>query len=407
MYDLVWASPLIEVARKLGLSEWTPRNLCDYHRVPFPRPAYWRNLAAGKRVKQTTFASTADPQLELITLDPSKAIAPEVTEALARQRDEAKRLSAPRAPKPLAETTGWEPLKVVHPSLAVTARSLRAAKADDDGIVRVDGQGVVGISCATNTVERALFILDSLLRRLEQGGMSCTIKDKEVLVARGQEDLRFSFGETIVRKPHVPTVEDLKTEARRLRNGGSASSFYWNKAYPEFDRVPTGQLFISITVGGYCAPQRNWRDGVRSSLLDQLGNVVDAFDTCLKEQLTRRIESERRERLWQRREENRVRADKRQKREEARLALIDEIVVLRTQSEQLSEWIEWAASNDNADTRRMVSWARERLQENQRALDPASFGDWLRKHDLFPETDPIAPLPEDPDTPNQSGSQQA
>jgi hypothetical protein len=45
----------------------------------------------------------------------------------------------------------------------------------------------------------------------------------------------------------------------------------------------------------------------------------------------------------------------------------------------------------------MLSWARQRLGELERALDPSSFGDWLRERKLFPEVDPFEPLPADPD----------
>ncbi|MDE1570324.1 hypothetical protein [Aquabacter sediminis] len=45
----------------------------------------------------------------------------------------------------------------------------------------------------------------------------------------------------------------------------------------------------------------------------------------------------------------------------------------------------------------MLNWAHQRLGELECALDPASFGDWLRERTLFPAIDPLAPLPADPD----------
>lgn len=45
----------------------------------------------------------------------------------------------------------------------------------------------------------------------------------------------------------------------------------------------------------------------------------------------------------------------------------------------------------------MLNRARQRLSELERALDPTSFGDWLRERTLFPEVDPFAPLPRHPD----------
>lgn len=45
----------------------------------------------------------------------------------------------------------------------------------------------------------------------------------------------------------------------------------------------------------------------------------------------------------------------------------------------------------------MLNWSRQRLSELERALEPASFGDWLRERTLFLAFDVFAPLPADPD----------
>ena len=66
-------------------------------------------------------------------------------------------------------------------------------------------------------------------------------------------------------------------------------------------------------------------------------------------------------------------------------------------ADQLRSWISWAADIEDPETRRMLDWARERLASIKRALDPASFGEWLREREMFPEHDPFAPLQADPD----------
>lgn len=59
--------------------------------------------------------------------------------------------------------------------------------------------------------------------------------------------------------------------------------------------------------------------------------------------------------------------------------------------------ISWATDIEDAETPTCLDWSRQRLSELERALDPASFGDWLRERTLLPEIDPFAPLPADPD----------
>jgi hypothetical protein len=82
---------------------------------------------------------------------------------------------------------------------------------------------------------------------------------------------------------------------------------------------------------------------------------------------------------------------------EERGELLDEIVEMGRKAEQLRTWMAWAADIEDTETLRMLDWAGQRLGELERALDPASFGDWLRERKLFPEIDPFAPLPADPD----------
>lgn len=99
MYDLVWAEPLEAVAAKLGLSHWRLRDLCVQHRVPLPTAAYWRDRAAGKKPRQTIFASSVDPAVELISLDPTSPSDPVIEECLESARKAAiapRRLMKPR-----------------------------------------------------------------------------------------------------------------------------------------------------------------------------------------------------------------------------------------------------------------------------------------------------------------------
>jgi len=57
-----------------------------------------------------------------------------------------------------------------------------------------------------------------------------------------------------------------------------------------------------------------------------------------------------------------------------RVALVAKMAQLRSQSAQLADWIGWAKDIDDPGTQRMLAWAEERLRENERALNPASFG---------------------------------
>jgi hypothetical protein len=72
LYDLVWATPMVELAESFGLSEVGLAKICDRHRGPTPPPGYWAKKNAGKKVKQTIFVQVDDPLLDRIDLAPSR-----------------------------------------------------------------------------------------------------------------------------------------------------------------------------------------------------------------------------------------------------------------------------------------------------------------------------------------------
>jgi hypothetical protein len=196
---------------------------------------------------------------------------------------------------------------------------------------------------------------------------------------------------------HVPTDYELHQEARRLRAGGENYSWYWNKAYPEFDFLLTGTLKLSMSLWDSHGSRLDWQDRKTFSLEDQIDDIVIAFEERLEADRLRKIERERERRLSIRADENRRLAEQRRKREDERDALITEIVLLQTKARDLNAWIDWATPIDDPETRRMLEWARKRLASIERAVNPGKFGDWLREKKLFPEVDPFAPLPSDPD----------
>ena len=409
MYDLVWAEPLEAVAGKIGLSHWRLRDLCVQHRVPLPTAAYWRDRAAGKNPRQTIFASSADPAVELISLDPTGPSDPVIEERLERARKAAiapRRLMKPKEPN--TRTIEWSRIDKPHTAVSLTAHALRRAKPDHDGIIAIIGEGLLSMRLGAGSVERAIFILDSIARGLEAREISCTFAGKHVEVRRGVDKVPFILAETIKRRKHEPTVEESKAEERYRRSARYRDwAFTYERQYPEFDYIPTGELTISIEAWSMDQRRRNWRDNSRATLGAQLDSIIVELHGWIDYRRDDRLKDERNARLRRRAKENRQRTEARTKREEERDELLDEIVEMGRKAEQLQSWIAWAEGIEDAETQRMLTWARLRLGELERALDPASFGDWLRERTLFPEIDPFAPLLADPDleTPPPPGSE--
>jgi hypothetical protein len=190
---------------------------------------------------------------------------------------------------------------------------------------------------------------------------------------------------------------ELRAEERYRKARHLNSWMPWERQYPEFDFIPTGQLMLSVEAWGGDGRRKNWRDSSRAFLEAQLDAIVEEFEGWIDHKRDDRLKRERQSRLWKRAEEYRQRTETREKREGQRDELLGEIVEMGIKANQLRSWISWAADIQDPETRRMLDWARERLASIERALDPASFGAWLREREMFPEHDPFAPLPADPD----------
>src|SRR5581483_7741999 len=115
------------------------------------------------------------------------------------------------------------------------------------------------------------------------------------------------------RQKHEPTMEELSTEERlRKKRERDAQLGRWSfdseRAYPEFDFVRTGELALGIKheyVDG--SPQRNWRDGKRRALHDQLEEITSGVVIYLAAVKVRREKHEQWQEEWRRREERQAR----------------------------------------------------------------------------------------------------
>jgi hypothetical protein len=398
LYDLIWSHEMPQVAAHLGISEWQIRQICENHRVPLPTAAFWRDITAGRKAKQAIFTSTADAQLELISLAPTKTPVPLAAVGLPPIAI-AKPAPPRREPvvKIKADPVEWQRVANPHSLLLPLAKALRSTKPNRNGVIEVAGESIPSMSIAKGSVERAIFVLDDLIKRLVAQDIACALSRRHFTIARGQDKVEFKFTEKIARRPHNPSLQELQAEAIRMRRGGSTHDYYWNKAYPEFDFVPTGVLRLSIETYGREGRRRNWQDSSRATFETQVADIAVILSEWIDDKRQSRLERERQSRLWRRADENRQLAAARKKREDERDALIAEIAQLQAKARDLSAWIDWAAPIDDPETKRMLEWARKRLAAIERAVNPGRFGDWLREKKLFPEVDPFAPLPDDPD----------
>ncbi len=357
LYALVWSEPATHVAAKFGVTDVAVAKWCRKLAVPRPGRGYWARTAAGRRVKQ-------------VPLPPAKKGTP--TTVPRPQRPERLRPEAEReeySPPPGLEKVP-DPIVVPatldhpHPLVRATHAGLRRGGKDEYGVRHPRGDKALIVYVSDAQVDRALRIMDGLVRSLEAAGYEATCSAKRDEYGRATdvrndvtidgERVAFHLVEKRRRTERQPTEKERK-EAERW-------SYLRDRKY--FEYGSTGKLSLVVGYpGGYWSRGRI-SDGKATPLEAKLRQFVELLlweAVRLKEE---RREKERRERreLEQRRlreeEERRRQEELRRRRHLERLAnrwqrsqelrafiAVAEGAIAATGVESSSEvaaWFEWA-----------------------------------------------------------------
>jgi len=396
MYELVWSKPMTKIAEEFGISDVALKKACDRHRVPTPPRGYWAKKEAGKPVKQVRFVETADPQDELVVISGNNH--PELPEPVRKIIDQHR---VARAARPTtvnsASATPQTPVMEIHKAVAATAKALRKAKADKSGVVSATGVGMCGIEVGVACAERVIAILDGLARSLDTRDLALVPNGKAMTVASDGDTVTFKLAEYVRREKHIPTVEELAKEEKRKKR----SSWEWSfdRTYPEWDFIRTGELSLEIENQYLTGFRRSWNDGKRQRLEDVIEDIsvaIVAYAAGLK------LEREKRDRWnrnWERQSRVRARAEKRRSREDERAKILDELVGISNEAIKLRTWLidaeKWPQPAQPNEFNRFVIWAGERLDYLEHAVEPEGIAKTLKSRALFPETDSLVDPPED------------
>lgn len=395
MYDLVWSKPMTKAAEEFNISDVALKKACDRHRIPTPPRGYWAKKEAGKPIKQVRFVETADPQDEFVTFyGDNHSELPESVRTIIEEH----RVARSARPKVLVSTPAVPtPIVEVHKAVAATAKALRKAKPDKNNVVYAAGIGVYGIEVGLASVERVIVVLDGLARALDTQGLILVPNDKGLTITIGCDTVALKLAEHVRREKHVPTVEELAKEEKRQKR----SSWEWSyeRAYPEWDHIRTGELSFEIDNQYLTGFRRSWKDGKRQrleELIEDISIAIVAYAAGLK---LKREERERWHRNWERQSRVRAREEQRQRREDRRSKILDELVAVSNEVIKLRTWVTeaetWPQPAQPNEFTRLVTWARARLDYLEHAVEPEGIAETLKSRNLFPETDPLVDPPED------------
>jgi hypothetical protein len=397
LYDLVWSKPITKLAADFGISDVGLAKICDRYRVPSPSRGYWAKLEAGKKVKQAIFTEALDPHLNRIEIKPGVLRLPEPAREIlkqARAERKAKSSSCPSAEAPV-----FDAVTEVHPTLRRTATVLRKAKPDANGSVRAVGEGLCGVVIGAGSTERVIRILDLLARHLKTKALPITPSGKGMTVCRQPDSATFTIVERTQKQMHVPTPEEVASEERRQkrlerrwRSPNPWDNVSFQRAYPEFDVIQTGQLILQVEGYGD-GIRRSWSDGKTQRLESLIDSIGVGLDALLAVRKARREEPEERERKWQELSRRRDLKRRRAEREKDRLTYLNEVMELEREIEELRQWVTAAKPKAEcvpaSDFARLFNWAQQRLNVLVEKVTLERLEGDLQAKRLFPETDDL------------------
>lgn len=408
LFDLVWSTPVTKLASDFGMSDRGFSKLCTRHKVPTPPRGYWAKIEAGAEPKVPPFLELRDRSFDVVEINSTiHALPVEVRETIEAQKFIRKQA------KLKERTESVEPLPKVnkpHSTLASMIHLVKKTKPDGDGRVAVMGPRKHGVSVHHSSVERAISILDAIVRMAEERGLNADCNDMEPSVFQGQDRIPFSLVEKTKRTKHVPTKEELtkeeKRKARLRRNSWDSFDFGYGRPWPEYDTVFTGQLSFGADA---------WADGLRKTWADSktqrveklIPDIVDGLELLLAHEKARREESEERARKAEILRHRRHLAKLRAEREEARVLLIRELVELRREANDIQAWLNdlpaGTTTTGNSDLARMIAWAKARLHELEAKTTVGGAEAVLDGRKLFPEVDELEDPEGEPPPPGSCG----
>lgn len=337
LHRIVWEKPLSQISKQFSITDVGLAKICDRHQIPRPPQGHWTRVRLGRSA----------PRPPLPPLDGA-------SEILIR-RDHGRRR---RYERPTETLTLAVPSTLSRPDEVVQRlrRELKPAYPPERGLVVTPGPLSYAIEVAPSSADRALRILDALIKALRRRGHDVAISDQRgaaLLVTCQGEAVSLALRERMTRKPHKQTAEEQRETKRRG----------WTQG-PAYDYSKTGELRIYLARLEWLHGPRSWSDARRKPLEGKLGEVVIGIETAARAITQHKVEMEAARRRWQL-EEIRYQEEARRRAEER--ARVEELLEASRKWEEVARTVRFldevermAGGGDApAEVRRWLEWGRE------------------------------------------------
>ncbi len=308
LYILVWKTPIATFAKKHNIPADTLRKICKNLDIPTPTSGYWSKLKFNKKVEITPLPKIKNDNKETgLKFINGKLIYEEhLQTSFYRIKKEIETSN-------ILPTKTPEKLSKPHPLIKVARTDLKSKKPNKYLYSKIKqavstSKNVINIEVSKENIHKALCFMDALLKLLKKRNHTVEINGyhTEVII----------FNERIT----IRCREILK----RIKVKDPDSRFNWEHS----ELVPSGIIAFEI---GESYWKREWRETSTKYLETKLSNIIASLELNAKKIKEERIESEKRQREYEK---------QRKIKEEHRKMFVNEVAKFNALKENAKRWNE-------------------------------------------------------------------
>ena len=346
LFDRVWSTPLLVLAKEIGISDVALGKACRRARLPLPGRGYWAKPEQRRRKVPLPASKNHDQMvIEFTVLD----------------RDALPAL-VPKKPSEL-QSVVVVAAELINPHslVAKTLKASNKAKTRDGRLV-LSAHAALDLNVSPDGLDRALRIMDALIKASENEGCQwqLTSKGQTILTCNG-ETMPIVLTERFTKRD-LPPRQPPKSQSKART---WSPPFDPTPPYPGYEWVGTGELAIKIDRYTRQPVRQNWRDGKRQKLEGKLADLIATLSVVAD---AIRVDREANEAAQREREAAEARAKARARKAEIRRRLQNRFVTALERWERSKRLMAFCAevearaselSGDQAaSAARWLEWAR-------------------------------------------------
>lgn len=247
LYNLVWSKPMSKLALEYNLSDNGLRKICKKFDIPLPQLGHWQKIQFNKKVKIIPLPKDFKGE-DSITLNKGET---KVNDGITNFSKLLKEITDDTALSFKVPDKLSNPDKLISEAKENLANKSKEKYGTYRGITTTSND-IINISVAPKNCNRALRIMDKIIKLLKQRGHNVIVKYDTTYVVIREEEIKIRLRERLKRI----TIPDAK--------------YSWSST----DYIPTG--ILTFKVDEY--PEKEFYDNNKQTLEEQIPKILTKLE---------------------------------------------------------------------------------------------------------------------------------